>query len=43
LRSLGGDGEDALRTRVAGWVEAVDRLDLAALAAEWRGGHVIDV
>jgi hypothetical protein len=43
LRSLGGDGEDALRTRVARWVEAVDRLDLAALAAEWRGGHVIDV
>jgi hypothetical protein len=43
LRSLGGDGEDALRARAGRWVEAVDRVDLAALAAEWRGGNVIDV
>ncbi len=43
LRSLGGDGEDALRSRARKWVDAIDRLDLAAVAADWRRGDVIDV
>ena len=43
LRSLGGDGEDALRSRVHRQVEALDRLDLAAVTGEWRRGDVIDV
>ena len=43
LRSLGGDGEEALRSRARRWVEAVDRIDLAELAVEWRGGDVVDI
>jgi hypothetical protein len=43
LRSLGGDSEDALRARTRKWVDAIDRLDLPAVAAEWRRGDVIDV
>jgi hypothetical protein len=43
LRSLGGDGEEALRTRVRRQVAALDRLDLPALAAEWHQEEVIDV
>jgi hypothetical protein len=43
LRSLGGDGEEALRTRVRRQVEAIDHLDLVELAGQWRRGGVIDV
>ena len=43
LRSLGGDGEDALRSRARKWVDAIDRLDLSTVTAEWRHGDVIDL
>jgi hypothetical protein len=36
LRSLGGDAESAVRARARGQAEALDRLDLAGLGAEWR-------
>jgi hypothetical protein len=35
LRSLGGDAESAVRARARRQAEAVDRLELAALAAQW--------
>jgi hypothetical protein len=43
LRSLGGDSEEALRTRARKWVDAIDRLDLATVTADWRHGDVIDL
>jgi hypothetical protein len=43
LRALGGDGEDALRSRSRKWVDAIDRLDLSTVTAEWRHGDVIDL
>ena len=43
LRSLGGDGEDALRARARKWVDAIDRLDLSTVTADWRHGDVIDL
>jgi hypothetical protein len=43
LRSLGGDAETAIRARVRRQVEALDRLDLPALAADWGRGPAIDV
>jgi len=35
LRSLGGDAESAVRARARHQAEAIDRLDLAALGAQW--------
>jgi len=43
LRALGGDAESAIRTRARRQAQAIDRLDLPALAAEWRAGPAIDV
>ena len=43
LRSLGGDGEDALRNRTRKWVDAIDRIDLSTVTADWRRGNVIDI
>jgi hypothetical protein len=35
LRSLGGDAESAVRARARRQAEAIDRLDLAAVAKQW--------
>jgi hypothetical protein len=43
LRSLGGDAESAIRARARRQAEAIDRLDLPALAREWGHGDAIDV
>jgi hypothetical protein len=44
LRSLGGDAESAVRTRARRQAEALERLDLTALAVTWTQRHgVIDV
>jgi len=43
LRSLGGDSEEALRARARKWVDAIDRLDLSTVTADWRHGDVIDL
>ena len=43
LRSLGGDAESALRARARRQAEAIDRLDLPALAAQWERDGAIDV
>jgi hypothetical protein len=43
LRALGGDAETAIRARVRRQTEALDRLDLVALAADWGRGRPIDV
>ncbi len=43
LRSLGGDAESAVRTRVRRQADALDHLDLRALADEWARGGAIDV
>ncbi|MFI5052763.1 MAG: hypothetical protein ACHQDE_00250, partial [Acidimicrobiia bacterium] len=42
LRSLGGDAESAIRARARRQAEALDRLDLPALADDWRR-RAIDV
>lgn len=39
LRSLGGDAESAVRARARRQAEALDRLDLAALGAQWAHRH----
>jgi hypothetical protein len=39
LRSLGGDAERAVRARARRQAEALDRLDLAGLGAEWARHH----
>ncbi len=39
LRSLGGDAERAVRARARRQAEALGRLDLAALGAEWARRH----
>ena len=43
LRSLGGDAETAVRSRARRQAEALDRLDLHALAEEWARHGAIDV
>jgi hypothetical protein len=43
LRSLGGDAESAIRARVRRQAEALDRLDLPALAVVWARRRAIDV
>jgi hypothetical protein len=43
LRALGGDAETAIRARVRRQTEAMDRLDLAELAADWGRGRAIDI
>jgi hypothetical protein len=43
LRSLGGDAESAIRARVRREAEALDRLDLPALAVVWARRRAIDV
>jgi hypothetical protein len=35
LRSLGGDAESAVRARARRQAEAIDRLDLVELGAQW--------
>jgi hypothetical protein len=39
LRSLGGDAESAVRARARRQAEAIDRLDLVALAVQWAQQH----
>lgn len=39
LRSLGGDAESAVRARARRQAEAIDRLDLAAVGAQWAQRH----
>ena len=39
LRSLGGDAEAAVRARARRQAEAIDRLDLVALAVQWSRQH----
>jgi hypothetical protein len=39
LRSLGGDAEHAVRARARRQAEAIERLDLTALGAEWARRH----
>jgi hypothetical protein len=43
LRSLGGDAESAIRARARRQAEAIDRLDLPALAVVWSRHGAIDV
>jgi hypothetical protein len=43
LRSLGGDAEHAVRARARRQAEALDRLDLRALARVWGQRDAIDV
>ncbi len=43
LRSLGGDAESAIRARARRQAEALDRLDLPALAVVWARRRAIDV
>ncbi len=43
LRSLGGDAETAIRARARRQAEALERLDLSALAAMWARRGAIDV
>ena len=43
LRSLGGDAESAIRARARRQAEAIDRLDLPALAVVWARRGAIDV
>jgi hypothetical protein len=43
LRSLGGDAETALRARARRQAEALERLDLQALAVVWARRGAIDV
>jgi hypothetical protein len=43
LRSLGGDAESDIRARVRRQAEALDRLDLPALAVVWARRRAIDV
>src|SRR4051794_34159063 len=43
LRSLGGDAETAVRARARRQAEALDRLDLPALAVVWARQGAIDV
>jgi len=43
LRSLGGDAETAVRARARRQAEALDRLDLPALAVVWARRGAIDV
>jgi hypothetical protein len=43
LRALGGDAETAIRSRVRRQIDALERLDLPALAAGWGRGRAIDV
>jgi hypothetical protein len=43
LRSLGGDSAAAISTRARRQAEALDHLDLAGVAAEWRKHQAIDV
>ncbi len=39
LRSLGGDADSAVRARARRQAEAIDRLDLNALAKQWSRDH----
>ncbi len=39
LRSLGGDAESAVRARARRQAEAIDRLDLVDLGAQWTRHH----
>jgi hypothetical protein len=39
LRSLGGDAESAVRARARRQAEAIDRLDLVGLGAQWAQQH----
>jgi hypothetical protein len=39
LRALGGDAESAVRARARRQAEALDRLDLTALGAQWAQQH----
>lgn len=43
LRSIGGDAESAIRARARRQAEALDRLDLPALAIVWARRRAIDV
>jgi hypothetical protein len=39
LRSLGGDAESAVRARARRQADALDRVDLRALGAQWAQRH----